>query len=186
MPEDIDKKKTVRALYNESVDIYDRRYHEIQGYKYQIILEHTEISDEQTILDVGSGTGLFFQFLQENSCNKYGIDFSFKSLKRCQVKFNNNRDIQLICGDAEALPLRNGIFDTVLVITLFQNLPNPIKCLHQVKALCKKNGKIVLSFLKKKFSIERIQHVLKDIRLKSAQIINDKNCEDIIVIINNH
>lgn len=178
-------KKTIRTRYNQTVDIYDKRYQEIQYLKYKIIAEYVKINDKDTILDVGSGTGLFFKYLSKKNCKKYGIDFSLESLKRSQSKNYENKHIDLIYGDAEYLPFKRGSFDLVFVITVCQNLPNPKKCLEAVGKMCKRDGLIVLSFLKKKFSKEKIEHLVDGLWSDSVQIINEKNCEDTIVIIQN-
>ncbi|NVM54138.1 MAG: class I SAM-dependent methyltransferase [Candidatus Helarchaeota archaeon] len=177
-------KKTVKSLYDETTDIYDRRYQKIQDVKYEIILRNISITTGQVILEVGCGTGNFFQFLERNECNKYGIDFSIESLKKYRKKISNRQN-QVLCADVEFLPFREKYFDIIFAITILQNLPDPIKSLEEMKNICKQNGLLILSLLKKKFQMAQIENLLKDAKLTPTQIIDDNSCEDIIVIVEN-
>ena len=178
-------KKTVKSRYDETVEHYNGRYSEIQNLKYQIILKHISIGTEQAILDVGCGTGNFFLLLESNNCHKYGIDFSIESLKKFRKSIGREEPVHHICADAEYLPFRKGLFDVIFAITLLQNLPDPRKCLEEMKNLYKPTGLLILSLLKNKFPVERIEGLLEKAQLEPLQIINDSYCEDIIVIVGN-
>jgi ubiquinone/menaquinone biosynthesis C-methylase UbiE len=178
-------KKVIQSRYNATAEVYDRRYREIQTKKYQLIFKSIIVDRAKTVLDIGCGTGILFNFLESVSNCKYGIDFSWNSLKKLQRKVNRARIIQIVCGDVENLPFQKEKFDLVLAITTLQNLPDPKKCLEEMKAVCKRDGIITLSLLKKRFTEEDTEILLNEVQLSPNQIINDESCEDIIVICRN-
>ncbi|MDD1776556.1 MAG: methyltransferase domain-containing protein [Candidatus Helarchaeota archaeon] len=178
-------KKDIQSRYNATAEGYDRRYRDIQTRKYQLIFKSISIEPTKKVLDIGCGTGNLFSFLKNIQNEKYGIDFSWDSLKKVQTRVNKDCTIQIICGDVENLPFQKDKFDLVLAITTLQNLPDPKKSLEEMKTVCKQDGLIVLSFLKKKFTKEDTQILLNETQLIPHQIINDESCEDLIVICRN-
>jgi len=178
-------KKEIQSRYNATAEGYDRRYRDIQTRKYQLIFKSISIDLTEKVLDIGCGTGSLFSFLENSHMKKYGIDFSWDSLKKLQDKVNRSRTIQVVCGDVENLPFQKDRFDLVLAITTLQNLPDPKKGLEEMKTVCKRDGLIALSLLKKKFTKEDTQILLNEVQLIPQQIINDESCEDIIVICRN-
>lgn len=177
-------KKTIQSRYNATAEVYDRRYRDIQTRKYQLIFKNISIKPTTVVLDVGCGTGNVFNFLKTVN-NKYGIDFSWDSLKKLQIRVNKARMIQIVCGDVENLPFQKEKFDLILAITTLQNLPDPEKCLEAMKTVCKRDGLMGISFLRKKFTEEDTEILLNKVQLSPFQIINDESCEDIIVICRN-
>jgi ubiquinone/menaquinone biosynthesis C-methylase UbiE len=178
-------KKIIQSRYNATAEVYDRRYRDIQTRKYQLIFKSISIEPTRKVLDIGCGTGNLFSFLKNIHNEKYGIDFSWDSLKKLQKVVNKGHTIQIICGDVENLPFQKDKFDLVLAITTLQNLPDPKKCLEEMKTICKRDGLITVSLLKKKFTKEDTEVLLNEVQLIPHQIINDESCEDIIVICRN-
>ena len=178
-------KKIIQSRYNETAEVYDRRYRDIQTRKYQLIFKSILIDPTKIVLDIGCGTGNLFTFLKNINNSKYGIDFSWNSLKKLQNSVNRSRAIQIVCGDVENLPFQREQFDLVFAITTLQNLPDPKKCLEEMKTICKRDGLITVSLLKKKFTKEDTEVLLNEVQLIPHQIINDESCEDIIVICRN-
>lgn len=179
-------KKIIQSRYNETAEGYDRRYIEIQNYKYQKILDQISIQKGQEILDVGCGTGNLFLFLDKIECIKYGMDFSVECLKRYQKKKPKRKEVSILCADAENIPFKEACFDVIFLITIFQNLPDPKRCLQEIKQVCKREGLIILSFLKRKFSLDRIKQLLEEVQFEPQVIVDDENCEDIIILIQNN
>ena len=181
----MEHKKIIKRRYDETAKFYDRRYREIQNIKYELIFEKISIDNEQNILDVGCGTGNLFLFLDNVDCFKFGIDLSIKSLTRCLEKLGRKTQIQTICADVDFLPFREDFFDIIFLITILQNVSDPVNSLKNIKKLCKPNGLILLSLLRKKFDKEQVLKLLSDAQIVPQNIIDVEKCEDIIVIIKN-
>lgn len=50
-----------------------------------------------------------------------------------------------ILADAEFLPLKNDVFDLVYSRNVLEHLPNPLDAIREMKRVCKKTGKIILT-----------------------------------------
>lgn len=181
----LNHKNIIKLRYNETAAVFDRRYREIQNLKYEIIFDNLSITAEQAILDVGCGTGFLFQFIEGVDWRNYGLDFSIESLKMCRRRTDKESSICILCADADFLPFRKDYFDIIFAITVLQNLPNPRKSLEEIKSICKLNGLIVLSLLKKKFNLKSVDDLLNKVQLTPKQIFDDEKCEDLIILVEN-
>ncbi|MFX1396029.1 MAG: class I SAM-dependent methyltransferase [Promethearchaeota archaeon] len=189
---DQDKKKEIINKYDSTSTFYDDRYSKIQFEKYKLALK-TNISSGNLIIDIGCGTGLFFNFLSYLQKNKerpsylyVGTDISFEMLKVFSSKERREDkklkcNLNLVLSDIENLPFRNNIFQKTFSFTSIQNLPDIRKGLNEIFRISRINTDIVISILKKTISIDYILNILKN-RVKNLETIRIHNLEDIIFI----
>jgi len=94
--------------------------------------ELTTFLPNKVILEVGSGTGVVSELIDENIiCS----DISFQMCKQSVKKNRKN----VICCDAEKLPIRENVLDVLLsaeMIYYLNNVENFISCSH----ICLKNN----------------------------------------------
>ncbi len=146
-PDIMDCKQKVKKDYDGSAFCYEKRYKAIQWEKYRKMID-TPLKGR--ILDLGCGTGLLAEFLQDRI---FGIDISFSMLYKAQTK-----EI-VVQGDMDFLPFRDSAFDAVLSFTALQNLPSLENVFEEVRRVLKKDHPFVFTFLKKKFSPSLIEIV---------------------------
>ena len=135
------KKVKIKSDYDKSAETYDSRYREIQYLKYQGMLENIELKGK--VLDLGCGTGILGEFLNERLV---GIDISLEMLKQ-----GEDRE-KFIQGDMENIPFKENSFDTVLSFSAFMNLSDLNKGLREVKRVLKRGGLFLVTLLEKKFT----------------------------------
>ncbi len=183
---DLDKKKNVIEKYNSTSSFYDSRYSEIQKEKYKILFRNCNLN-YKTILDAGCGTGLSIEFFSNLNINnlkkkvKYiGIDISWKMLMNFCDKSKKIKDINLILGDIENLPLRENSFNVIFSITSLQNLPVIKKGLGEIIRVGQKDSLLKLSVLRKQLKVDDLTAYLKThtIDLKTEFL---ENIEDVII-----
>jgi ubiquinone/menaquinone biosynthesis C-methylase UbiE len=136
---DLEKMET-ETNYDRSAIIYERRYKNIQWEKYTIMIDKPV---KGRILDLGCGTGLLSEFLQEEI---YGVDISFQMVKRARSKE------LAVQADIDFLPFRNSVFDAVLSFTSLQNLPSLDYVFKEVRRVLKDNHPFIFTILEKKYS----------------------------------
>ncbi len=100
------------------------------------------------LLDVGCGTGLALNFFKVKSV---GIDNSYLMLKKAQAN--------VVKANAENLPFKNNIFDTVISVTSIQNFKNPEKAVMEMKRVSTNN--IVITIMKKSKKLDLIRSLIK-------------------------
>lgn len=152
--------------YDLTAHIYDMRYAEEQTEKIEAAMKSINMKQQGMVLDVGCGTGLLFNYVANKTKAIVGLDISRKILiqaKECAKKFPN---AHLILADADNMPLKEKIFSYGFALTLIQNTPDPVETLNEIKRVTEANGFIVITGLKKKFSMEVFQRLLQNASLK--------------------
>jgi len=175
------KKRSVMRRYDLTAHIYDVRYAEEQAAKIEAALEGLSIEKGSLVLDAGCGTGVLFGHVADKTEAVIGLDISRKILlqaKKCAEKFAN---VQLILADADNMPLKEGTFRYVFGITLIQNMPNPKRTLKEIRRVAKENAAIVVTGLKKAFSLQGFEELLWDAGLKVVAL-KDEGLKCYVVI----
>ncbi len=99
----------------------------------------------QIIADLGSGPGLFTQKIAPKTQTTLAIDVQPKMLKHLPKKPKNIKPIQ---ANANKLPLKNNILDTLYGITVLHEI-KPEKPLKELKRVLKPNGTLLMIDFKK-------------------------------------
>lgn len=169
-----DKKRDIMLRYDSSARTYDRQYAEEQATKIEAALNTISIKKNSLVLDVGCGTGLLFSYVAGKAEATVGLDISQKILLQAEKRAKFLPNTHLIFADADKMPLKENSFDYVFAFTLIQNMPNPVKTLNETKRVAKKDAVIVVTGLKKTFTIKSFEDLLRDAGLKVVAL-KDKN-----------
>jgi ubiquinone/menaquinone biosynthesis C-methylase UbiE len=160
-----DKKRDVMKRYNLTAHIYDMQYAEEQNAKIQAVMQNIKMEKESSVLDVGCGTGLLFNCVANKAKTIVGLDISRKILLQAKERTKKFPNVHLILADADNMPLKEGTFSHLFAITLIQNVPSPFKTLNEVKRVTQENAFMVVTGLKKKFSVEVFKSLLQNASL---------------------
>jgi ubiquinone/menaquinone biosynthesis C-methylase UbiE len=107
------------------------------------VLRHLPKQANLRLLDVAIGDGVYLDWLPKD-WSVVGIDVSTSQLEACRNRANG-RDLKLILGEAEDLPVQDGKFDAVLSIGGFNYFNDPEKALREMARAVKPGGTIVVS-----------------------------------------
>jgi ubiquinone/menaquinone biosynthesis C-methylase UbiE len=184
----VDKKNKIINDYNSSAQFYDKRYRAIQEEKYKIVLNRYNLNGK-TILDLGCGTGLLFEYLcklgSDQAMLRYNyvaVDISWNMLLKLKSKTLNvkNKKISLLLSDVENLPFRDNVFNSIFSITTFQNLPCIEEGIRELIRVSARVGNLKFSILKKNILLKTIKGLLKSF-VKDLEIVDNEDIEDIII-----
>lgn len=128
--------------YDEIAQGYEELHGEEQLRKIEIISKYIEPKLDETLLDVGCGTGIS---TEPWICKKHGIDSSKKLIEIAKEK-NSETDYKVAA--AEEIPFEDDQFDYVISVTAVQNFCDIEKGLTEMKRVLKEKGIIVISTLK--------------------------------------
>ena len=96
------------------------------------------------VLEIGSGTGINFP-LYYNVDTVTAIEPSLPMIERSFTKQKSTVvPIEIVNASAENLPFKDHTFDTVVATLVFCTIPNVEKAIHELKRVCKPDGKILL------------------------------------------
>jgi ubiquinone/menaquinone biosynthesis C-methylase UbiE len=160
------KKRRIMRSYDATAHIYDTRYAEEQAAKIEAALDDLCIDKHSLVLDAGCGTGILFDYVAKTVEEVVGFDISKKALLQAKKRTKNLENINLIKADADNMPLKEDIFAYVFAITLMQNVPSPAKTLEEIKRVARDNAIIVVTGMKKVFTLKSFEDMLANACLK--------------------
>ncbi len=146
-------KRTVMRRYNLTAHMYDNRYAEEQEAKYKEALEDLEIASHNLVLDVGCGSGLLFRHVAPKTETVVGVDISKKLLHQANHRSKGHSNVHVVQADADHLPFKTEALTLIFAFTVLQNMPKPIETLEEIKRVAKRDAFIVVTGLKKAFSL---------------------------------
>jgi ubiquinone/menaquinone biosynthesis C-methylase UbiE len=166
-------KRRVMQRYDLTAEMYEERYAEEQKAKYKAALESVEVTGSM-VLDVGCGSGLFFSEVTPQSKIVVGLDISRKLLLKAKAQADGSKNVLVLQADADHLPFKDGSFDVVFAFTVLQNMPKPIATLKEFKRATKLGGRVVITGLKKAFSIHAFMDTLEGSSMKMISFVDNK------------
>ncbi|RKX71783.1 ubiquinone biosynthesis protein UbiE [candidate division WOR-3 bacterium] len=126
-----------REFFDRLAEGWDEEREEDEIGKIKELIEALKIDKAESILDVGTGTGILLQFLTENPI--IGIDLSYLMLKRAKQKFPHRLLIQ---ADAASLPFSDRSFDRAILFAVFPHLRNKLRALKELYRVLRPEGRI--------------------------------------------
>jgi len=165
-----DQKRKLIRRYDLTAKMYDVRYAEEQELKYTKALPRLNIARSSVVLDAGCGTGLLFKHVAAEAKTVVGVDISGKLLLRAKESARDFRNVHLIRADADHMPFTDNHFGVIFAFTVLQNMPKPLETLNEIKRIAKFEASIVVTGLKKAFSLEDFRKLLQSAGLRLVSL----------------
>src|SRR5665648_455095 len=153
----IRSKEKAKEIYDRLSKWYDF-FSDRTERKYRVIgLKKLEVSEGETVLEIGFGTGHCILALAESlgeSGIVYGIDISEGMWQITKDRVKNaglSERVVLECSDAAVLPFGDDFFDAIFMsftLELFDTPEIPL-VLEECKRILKKNGRLCIVALSK-------------------------------------
>ena len=176
------EKREVMKRYDLTAEMYEERYAEEQKAKYKAALENVHV-DNRVVLDVGCGTGLFFENVGQKANKVVGVDISRKLLLMAKEKASGMQNVSVLQADADHLPFRGASFHVVFAFTVLQNMPKPYDTINELKRVAELDGKIVVTGLKKAFPINVFMDDIESADLKIVSFVNNEELKCYVVVL---
>jgi ubiquinone/menaquinone biosynthesis C-methylase UbiE len=171
-----DKREVKRNYDQLGGELYDLRYRDEQGRKYDAAFLVTLPRGDDLLLDDGCGTGMLLSRLDSPAV---GLDLTPSLLWTAKKKLRE--DHHLVLGDAEHLPIKDCVFEVVYAITLIQNTPDKRRAVSEMRRVVKTHGRILVTALKAVFDPDFLIDLLEEVNLKNVNMIGDAGMNDWIV-----
>lgn len=188
--ESIDKSsQSISKMFNSIAPKYDFIGHffslGIDRYWRKKTVESIVMENHYNCLDIATGTGdMVFYLSRKNPSSIIGMDISDLMLdvaKNKAKKYKHHGKISFINADAENIPFPDETFDVVTIAFGIRNFQNPIKSLHEIKRVLKKNGSLHIieltipsNFFGKlyKFYLSKLMPFLANLISRKAKVYN--------------
>jgi len=147
----------LRAYFNQRANIWDEAIAESDPDKLKRMVKRLHIKPGATILDVGTGTGVFLPYLlsQVSGGRVVALDFAERMLKKAQGKgFIGN--IDYLQADVTNIPLHPETFDLVVCYSSFPHFHDKPKALAEMKRIMKRGGRLVICHTSSRAQINEI------------------------------
>jgi len=113
------------------------------------------------LLSIGCGTGWCLKHFSQHGLQCFGMDISGGMLMQCR-----KHNLNVCLADSEKIPFKDGTFDIVVCINVFQYIEKPSSFLEEVKRVSQKDGLFIFDF-KNLFSLRAFtHHIFKIFRKK--------------------
>ncbi|MFW6110954.1 MAG: class I SAM-dependent methyltransferase [Thermoproteota archaeon] len=173
-----EQKREIMQRYDLTSHLYDVRYAQEQTDKMEVAIKDAPLRGEDRILDVGCGTGLLFKYVAKRTKSVVALDISLETLLKAQERAKKFENVHLILADADHLPVKSGSFNHLYFMTVLQNVPDPPKTLLEARRVVKEEGSMVITGLKKKFTIEKFEELLRSAGLTFRKLKDEGlNCQ---------
>ena len=109
--------------------------------RYDFALDR--ISRDETVLEIGTGSGYFSKVLA-NHCKSYtGLEIDPASVQRLRDQLAGRGTV--VQGDAQASPLQASSYSSVVILEVLEHLPDYRKAVQEIHRCIKLDGKVIVS-----------------------------------------
>ncbi|WP_449540208.1 class I SAM-dependent methyltransferase [Ferdinandcohnia sp. Marseille-Q9671] len=124
--------------------LYDFFMKPLEKGTFRTIRQELLENAEGKVLELGSGTGINFS-LYRDVHSVTAIEPNPSMTERAvHNRSKATIPIEIVQSNAEKLPFADNTFDTVVATLVFCTIPNVTEAIHEMKRVCKPNGKIVM------------------------------------------
>lgn len=159
-------KELIKTYFNEKAVIWDETIAEKDIAKLEEISDWLDIEPGSTVLDVGTGTGVFVPFILRR-IGRNGrlvcLDLAKEMLKRCQAK-DFEGDIEYICADITNSHLKDQTFTAVICYSSFPHFQDKPKALSEINRVLKKEGRLFICHSSSRNTINEIHSQITEVR----------------------
>ena len=143
---DFGKVIMTKAYFNQQAHIWDEKIAEKDTAKLERIVSCLIIEPGATVLDIGTGTGIFLPYLlsRVGTAGKIiAIDHAEKMLLKAKAK-RCEENIDFLCADVMAIPMVDEICDVVVCYSSLPHFPDKLKAMREMKRILKKGGRVFI------------------------------------------
>ena len=135
-----------RTYFNHRAAVWDETSSETNTTKLELMAQRLNIEPGSTVLDVGSGTGVFTPFLLSRIGREgqlVALDFAEEMLKNAQAKCPGGK-IYYLHADVTSMPLLEEVFDVVVCYSSFPHFQDKPRALAEINRITKSGGRLLI------------------------------------------
>ena len=148
----------IRGYFNQKAATWDETSSERDTTKLERMAKRLNIRSGSTVLDVGTGTGVFLPFLLSEMGKRgriIALDFAEKMLIKARGK-SLDGNIDYLQANITNIPVRDEIFDAVVCHSSFPHFQDKPKALAEMNRVIKAGGGLLICHTSSRAMINEI------------------------------
>ncbi|MGI8774201.1 MAG: class I SAM-dependent methyltransferase [Actinomycetota bacterium] len=105
------------------------------------VVGFSQVQPHETVLEVGAGTGNFLSLFEGRAARRIALDLTPAMLAEARRR---HAGLELVLGDAAALPLQPGFVDLVASAQALHHIHEPVPALLQMRRIAGPDGRILI------------------------------------------
>jgi len=155
----------IKTYFNQQAATWDDTVAEKDVTKLEALASHLDIKPGSTVLDVGTGTGVFLPFILSRvgrNGRLVALDFAEEMLRRARAKgFEGN--IEYLTTDIADTQLEDETFDAVVCYSSFPHFQDKPRSLREINRVLKKGGKLFIGHTSSRAAINEIHRQIPEV-----------------------
>lgn len=154
--------------YRNSYEISMQTKYGYEGYLKYFLIHFGELvkRNNYKVLDYGCGPGVYCQILASLGNQVYGCDFSPEMINAAKAK-NTNHNIRYKVAPIYKLPYKDGFFDVIVCIGVFQTVENEKFASKELFRVLKDGGFLFINTLNRNSLTYKLKQLTDNKSLKS-------------------
>jgi len=136
-----------KEIFDDCVDHYATEREQLPYFRKQIDIMQRMLAGESvgTVLDLGCAAGSEAAALRAMGHRVIAADLSERMACACKQRFDADRAVEVLCAEADRIPLATDSVDHVVCLGVFEYLPDYSPALAEIARVLRPNGLMVLA-----------------------------------------
>ncbi len=130
------------------------------------MVDQLDITSGATVIDVGTGTGVFLPYLLQKTGSNgkiIALDIAERMLLKAKSKFIAG-NIEFVCSDVAALPFPDESCDALVCYSCLPHFSDKLRAMWEMKRILKRSGRIFICHTSSREHINSIHKGIPSMR----------------------
>jgi len=154
-----------KQYFNDRAGIWDEKVAEKDTAKLKAMAARLKIETGATVLDAGTGTGVFMPYLLDKigtDGSLICLDYAEEMIKEAKAK-KHAGNISFICTDIVTTGLPENFCDAVVCYSVFPHFDHPFRALQEIARVLKPGGWLYVCHTSSRQTINEIHHKIPEV-----------------------